>query len=264
MDFVQNTPTTVVRVSDGTYGATPLGVISTDGGINWTGFAATPTGTKGGGSIAIAADGSSIVWATEDTASVWYSKDGGKTWSASAGIPAQSQVVSDRAKAGVYFGYSGSTGTLAMSTDGGVTFTTIQTGLPLAAAFTAAPTLYSLPDAQAHLWFTAGGNGSGLYTNTSSAASPQLTAVGGVQKSTSLGYGKAAPGSSKLTLFLAGTIGGQWGLYRSTDGGASWVRINDDAHQYGGIGLVTGDMRTFGTVYFSGSGRGILWATSTN
>lgn len=265
MDFVQNTPTTVVRASDGTYGATPLAVISIDGGLNWTGFAAMPTGTtKGGGSIALAADGSSIVWATQDTTSVWYSKDGGKSWAASTGIGAQSQVVSDRAKAGVFYGYNGSTGTLTMSTDGGVTFTTLQTGLPTAAQFMAAPTLYSLPDAQGDLWFSAGGNGTGLYTNTGSAASPHLTTVTGVQKSTSLGYGKAAPGSSKLTLFIAGTIGGQWGLYRSTDGGASWIRINDDAHQYGGIGMVTGDMRTFGTVYFSGSGRGILWGTSTN
>ncbi|MDE3200124.1 MAG: carbohydrate-binding protein [Acidobacteriota bacterium] len=265
MDFEQNTPTTVLRASDGTYGATPLGVISTDGGITWAGFAAMPPGTKtGGGSIAIAADGSSIVWATQDTTSVWYSKDGGKTWTASTGIPAQSQVVADRAKAGVFYGYSGSTGDLTMSIDDGVTFFTIQTGLPIAAPFTAAPTLYSLPDAPGDLWFTAGGNASGLYTNTGTAASPYLTTVSGVQKSTSLGYGKAAPGSSKLTLFLAGTIGTQWGLYRSTDGGASWIRINDDAHQYGGIDHVTGDMRTFGTVYFSGSGRGILWGTSTN
>jgi hypothetical protein len=50
----------------------------------------------------------------------------------------------------------------------------------------------------------------------------------------------------------------------ATDGGLSWIRINDDAHQYGGIDHVTGDMRTFGTVYFSGSGRGILWGTSSN
>jgi hypothetical protein len=264
MDFVQNTPTTVVRVTDGTYGASPLGVISTDGGMNWTGFAATPTKSNGGGSIAIAADGSSMVWATEDTTSVWYSKDGGKTWTASTGIPAQSQVVSDRAKVGVYYGYNGSTGTLTMSTDGGVTFTTLQTGLPIAAAFMAAPTLYSLPDAQGDLWLTAGGNASGLYTNTSSAASPQLTTVAGVQNSNYLGYGKAAPGSSKLTLFLNGAIGTQAGLYRSTDGGVSWIRINDDAHQYGGIGPVAGDMRTFGTVYFTGSGRGILWGTSAN
>jgi hypothetical protein len=265
MDFQQNTPTTVLRASDGTYGATPLGVISNDGGITWAGFAAMPAGTTtGGGSIAIAADGSSIVWATQDTTSVWYSKDGGKTWTASTGIPAQSQVVADRAKAGVFYGYSGSTGDLTMSTDGGVTFTTIQTGLPTAVTFEAAPTLYSLPDAQGDLWFTAGGNGTGLYTNTGSAASPHLTTIAGVQLSTSLGYGKAAPGSSKLTLFLSGTIGGQWGLFRSTDGGASWIRINDDAHQYGSINLVTGDMRTFGTVYFDGACRGILWGTSAN
>jgi len=265
MDFEQNTPTTVLRASDGTYGATPLGVISTDGGMTWSGFAAMPAGTAtGGGSIAIAADGSSIVWATQDTSSVWYSKDGGSTWKASTGIAAQSQVVADRAKAGVFYGYDGKAGTLTMSTDDGVTFTTVQTGLPTAAAFTAAPTLYSLPDAQGDLWLTAGGNGTGLYTNTGSAAMPQLTPVAGVQQSTSLGYGKAATGSSKLTLFIAGTIGGQWGLYRSTDGGASWIRINDDAHQYGGIDHVTGDMRTFGTVYFSGAGRGILWGTSAN
>jgi hypothetical protein len=264
MDFEQDTPTTVVRVTDGSYGASPIGVISTDGGMTWTGFAAMPPGTQGGGSIAIAADGSSMVWATEDTGSVWCSKDGGKTWTASTGIAAQSQVLSDRAKAGVFYGYDSKTGTLSMSTDGGATFTTVQTGLPLGAAFKVTPTLYSLPDAQGDLWLTAGGNANGLYTNTGSATLPQLTRVAGVQSSNYLGYGKAAPGSSKLTLFLSGTIGSQWGLYRSTDGGASWIRINDDAHQYGGIGPIAGDMRTFGTVYFTGSGRGILWGTSAN
>jgi hypothetical protein len=264
MDFVQNTPTTVVRVSDGTYGASPLGVISTDGGMNWTGFAAVPTGTKGGGTIAIAADGSSMVWATMDTTSVWYSKNGGATWTASTGIAAQSQVVSDRATAGVYYGYTASTGTLAKSTDGGATFTTIQTGLPISVSWLLAPILYSLPDAQGNLWLTAGGNANGLYTNTGTAASPHLTTISGVQKSSYLGYGKAAPGSSDLTLFLVGTIGTQWGLYRSTDGGSSWIRINDDAHQYGGMGPIAGDMRTFGTVYFAGAGRGILWGTSAN
>ena len=162
------------------------------------------------------------------------------------------------------YGYGSNTGTLTMSTDGGATFSTVQTGLPVGAAFKVAPTLSSLPDAPGDLWLTAGGNASGLYNNNGSAASPQMTAVTGVQSSNYLGYGKAAPWSSKLTLFLSGTIGGQWGLYRSTDGGASWIRINDDAHQYGGIGPVAGDMRTFGTVYFAGSGRGILWGTSAN
>lgn len=265
MDFEQNTPTTVVRATDGSNGVKPLGDISTDGGITWAGFAAMPPGTTtGGGSIAIAADGSSMVWATQDTSSVWYSKDGGKTWTASTGIAAQSQVVSDRAKADVFYGYDNKTGTLTMSTDGGATFSTVQTGLPVGAAFSVAPALYSLPDAPGDLWLTAGANANGLYTNTGTAASPQLTRVSGVQSSLYLGYGKTASSSSKLTLFLSGTIGSQWGLYRSTDGGASWIRINDDAHQYGGIGPIAGDMRTFGTVYFGSACRGILWGTSAN
>jgi len=263
LDFEQNTPTTVVRVVDGTYGASPLGTISTDGGMTWKGFVSLPAGsTKGGGSIAIAPDGSSMVWAPEDTSSVWYSKNGGGTWTASTGINAQTSVISDRVKAGVYYGYDAA-GTFTMSADGGATFTILQTGLPVSLSWQSVkPVLHALPDAQGDLWLTSGPNNSGLYTNTGSGASPNLTAISSVQQSNYLGFGKAAPGSSKLTLFLNGTIGTQWGLYRSTDGGSSWIRINDDAHQWGGTGPICGDMRTFGTVYVAA--RGIIWGTSAN
>jgi hypothetical protein len=52
-----------------------------------------------------------------------------------------------------------------------------------------------------------------------------------------------------------------WGVYRSNDGGATWTRFNDDAHQYGGIGVMAADQRTYGRIYFSGTGRGLLYAT---
>jgi hypothetical protein len=53
-------------------------------------------------------------------------------------------------------------------------------------------------------------------------------------------------------------------LFRSTNNGASWTQINDSAHRWGGgVGSVTGDMRTFGTVYVGTNGRGIIWGTST-
>ena len=256
MDFEQNSPTTVVRVVDGTWGATPLGAISTDGGLTWAGFASMPAGTaKGAGTIAIAPDGSSLVWAPGDTSSVWYSKDSGKTWTASTGISAQAQVVSDRVKAGVFYGFSN--GTFSISNDGGMTFTTVQTGLP------ANGVLNALPDAQGDLWITGGWNGSALYSNTGSSTLPNMTVISSVQTAYHLGFGKAAPGSKYLTLFLDGQVSGQWGLYRSTDGGSTWIQINDPAHQWGGIGPVCGDMRTFGTVYLgTGGGRGIIWGTS--
>lgn len=47
--------------------------------------------------------------------------------------------------------------------------------------------------------------------------------------------------------------------FRSADEGTSWVRINDDQHQYGWIGqTITGDPRVFGRVYLGTNGRGIL------
>lgn len=256
MDFEQNTPTTVVRVADGSSGATPVGSISTDGGLTWTAFGSVPSGTSnGGGAIAIAPDGSSLVWAPEDTSSVWYSKDSGKTWTASTGISAQAQVLSDRVKSGVFYGFSG--GTLSISTDGGATFAAAQTGLPGSAI------LNILPDAQADLWITGGWNGSALYANTGSATSPKMTAVASVQTAYRLGFGMAAPGSKYLTMFLDGQVAGQWGIYRSTDGGSSWIQINDASHQWGGTTVICGDMRTFGTVYLgTAGGRGIIWGTS--
>jgi hypothetical protein len=52
------------------------------------------------------------------------------------------------------------------------------------------------------------------------------------------------------------------GMYRSTDKGASWIRINDAAHQFGGVGngqLVRGDWNVFGRVYMSSAGRGLIY-----
>jgi hypothetical protein len=41
--------------------------------------------------------------------------------------------------------------------------------------------------------------------------------------------------------------------------GENWVRINDNAHQYGSNNyVITGDMREYGTVYYGANGRGII------
>jgi photosystem II stability/assembly factor-like uncharacterized protein len=83
--------------------------------------------------------------------------------------------------------------------------------------------------------------------------------VAGVQAAQSLGFGKAAPGKSYPTLFLAGSVHGVTALFRSVDAGETWVRINDDSHQFGWINHVTGDPRVYGRVYFATGGRGIIY-----
>jgi hypothetical protein len=55
-------------------------------------------------------------------------------------------------------------------------------------------------------------------------------------------------------------INGQWGVYRSDDGAATWRRINDDKHQYGGIGNLAADQSVPGRVFASANGRGVIFS----
>jgi hypothetical protein len=73
------------------------------------------------------------------------------------------------------------------------------------------------------------------------------------------GFGKAAPGNSYPALYLVGTISGQAGIFRSDDEAKNWVRINDDAHQWGLVLQIAGDPRIYGRVYVGTHGRGILY-----
>ena len=70
------------------------------------------------------------------------------------------------------------------------------------------------------------------------------------------------PGSNYPTLYIWGAVNDVRGLLRSTDKGAHWDRVNDDAHQYGGPGdgqFIVGDMNRYGVVYMSTAGRGIVY-----
>ena len=54
-------------------------------------------------------------------------------------------------------------------------------------------------------------------------------------------------------------VEGQRGFFRSTDGGATWLRINDDQHQWGLVLQITGDPKKFGRVYVGTHGRGTFY-----
>jgi hypothetical protein len=80
-----------------------------------------------------------------------------------------------------------------------------------------------------------------------------------VQESHALGFGKSLPGQTYPTLFLIGKVADVAGFFRSDDGGGSWSRIQDDAHQFGGGLNIAGDPRIHGRVYVGTHGRGILY-----
>lgn len=248
LDFVQNRPTTIVAaIAPGwkEYSG-PKTQISTDGGMTWTGFAGN-VNTKGSGTIAASPDGNSFVWAPGD---VGVQYGGGGNWLPCSGIPAQAQIASDRAAAGVFYGFSG--GTLFISTNGGQSFSAAQSGLP------ADGRLYVRPGAQGDVWLAS--PSLGIYRNTKSATHIQLAKLDSAISAELLAFGAPPSGSKAPTVFLWGKIDDRLPeLFRSTDNGATFTRINDDLHQWAvGPHVIVGDMRRFGVVYIGTNGRGII------
>ncbi|MFI2037933.1 cellulose binding domain-containing protein [Streptomyces bottropensis] len=256
LDFAESNPNTVVRV--GNLDSGPHIAFSTDNGANW--FAGTdPSGVSGGGTVAAASDGSRFVWSPVGTG-VRYATGFGTSWSASTGIPAGAIVESDRVDPKTFYGFK--SGKFYVSSDGGATFTASNaTGLPSGDSVR----FKALPGVKGDVWLAGGATDGayGLWHSTNAGAT--FTKVSGVEQADTIGFGKAASGASYQTLYTSAKIGGVRGIFRSTDKGASWTRINDDAHQWGWTGgAITGDPRVYGRVYVSTNGRGVVYGDSSD
>ncbi|GAB3434563.1 cellulose binding domain-containing protein [Flindersiella endophytica] len=251
LDYAELNPSIMVRAGNFTDSDRPNdshSAFSTDGGANW--FQGTePGGINEGGTIAAAADGSRFVWAPKDQTPV-YSVGFGTSWSQAQGLPTNAIVESDRVNPMKFYGFSGSQ--FYVSTNGGQTFTqTAASGLPSGGKFKA------VRGREGDIWLA---GSTGLFHSTNSGAS--FTKVASVTgDALNVGFGAAAPGSTYPAVFTVATIDGVKGVFRSDNGGSSWVRINDDQHQYGNMGeALTGDPRVWGRVYLGTNGRGILYA----
>jgi hypothetical protein len=75
-----------------------------------------------------------------------------------------------------------------------------------------------------------------------------FTVLAGVSNCEAVGFGKSATVGGYPAVFLFGTVQGVTGVFQSDDQGATWTRVNDDGHEYGGLAngeFVQGDMNTF-------------------
>jgi len=258
LDFAKSLPSKIVRV--GTGGNNVFGAVSSDGGSTWTPFANQAGSSNGGGNVAISADGGTIVWAPTDVTPA-YSTDNGTTWTALSALPTGVQVVSDGANGNLFYAWNPSTGTFYSSSDKGMTWYATTTSLPQIASWQHSQ-VTTVTGVQGDIWLA---TPSGLYRSTNSGWTWNQFDTAAVTSATSVGFGKAATGAFYPAIYLSGTVNGTTALFRSTDAGTTWVQINDASHQWGGVSLVVGDPRTFGTVYLGTSaGRGVIYGTSTN
>ena len=252
LDYAELNPGFIVRVGTGGTNGINIG-FSADGGQTWAPAANPPSGASGG-TVAAAADGSRVVWSSG--AGVFFSLDKGTTWTTSTGAPAGSSVRSDRVNPLKFYAFAN--GVFYSSTDAGQTFAfTGASNLPPAGA---SAQFKATPGREGDIWL-AGGSATTVYGIWHSRdGGNSFSKLSGVDAASTIGFGKHAPSHKYPALYSSAEVFGIWGIYRSDDAGTSWIRINDDRHQYALTNsTITGDPRIYGRVYFGTNGRGIIY-----
>jgi hypothetical protein len=242
LDSAEHAPLIVVRAGSGNG---KKGSFSIDGGVDWREFPTEPPGANGG-SIVLNSTAQVILWATGGA--TWESFDFGATWSKCAGLAGRVQLVADRVAPTRLYAVSAST--VFVSDDTGAHFAAIDaTGFPGQHG-----TVRAVTDRVGDLWAP---SDAGLFHSIDGAKSfGRLPLVDAAQ---SVGFGKGAPGSAYPAIFINGKVQGRTGVFRSDDGGRSWIRITDDQHEYAVRNVVIGDPRIYGRVYLGTNGRGVLY-----
>lgn len=262
-------PEVLVRIGKPRDGHKNLGY-SLDGGKTWHEPATVPDAKSGDGFIAVSADSKAWVW-TPKGGTPHVSHDRGDSWTAVQGLPAGTRVIADRVNPRRFHAMALFDDKLYASDDAGLSFSAKPLALPDGPVIRAAAgsnnhsnrgddrggqdRLYATPGREGDLWVAAF---PGLYLKRagSGQAFQRLPAVSQIH---AFGFGRAAPGAADPAVYLVGTVSGRYGIYRSTDGAASWQRINDDAHQWGLILQISGDPKVFGRVYVGTHGRGVQY-----
>jgi hypothetical protein len=248
-------PSYVVRTGWGDHGN---GAYSQDGGRTWAPFAAQPAIAKDApGPIAVSADAGVLLWTFAHWDGTKYaahrSADNGATWTEVTSFPKGATPVADPVDPARFYAYDTDSGTVYASTDGGRTFTARADGLPFGDGQFK---VVAAPGRVGDLWLSAKWNG--LYRSTDGGGT--FTKVDSCWASYAVGFGKAADGAGYPAIYQVGATGAVTAIHRSDDGAKTWVRINDDAHQWGWTGeTIAGDPRVYGRVYVATNGRGIQY-----
>ncbi len=247
LDYATLNTSKLVRVGSSMY-------YSNDMGVTWT---KTTVINGSSGQVALSANGNVILHSPGSGSTTYRSADNGTTWTTVTGLNVgTARPVADPVNSNKFYAYA-TNGTVMVSNDGGVSFTaggSTGTG--------GSKIIRTVPGREGHLWVPLTGNG--LYRSINSGTS--FTKISTVTTCTAVGIGKAAPAGTYETIYIWGTVNNVLGIHRSTDEGATWVRVNDEAHEYGGPAngqFVVGDMNVYGRVYMSTAGRGIVYGDSS-
>ena len=258
----ENKPEVIVRVGRAAGSGSGNIGYSLDSGKTWQPPASTPQPNSSLGHIAVSSDGATWVWVPQGSPA-YFTKDNGGAWTQSQGVPPNTRVIADRVNPRMFYTLSQFEGKLFISTDGAATFAeqplVLPDGLPQRGGSRGdsrggQDRIYATPGREGDLWLAAF---NGLYHSTDTGKT--FARLDGVTELHAFGFGKAAPAADYSALYMIGIVDGQRGIFRSDNTARSWVRINDDQHQWGLLLHIAGDPKLYGRVYVGTHGRGTVY-----
>lgn len=228
---------------------------STDAGKTWHKITNSPESGKTfyNGCIAFNADGSRLLWNPEGSIRTYYTEDFGKTWVECDGVKGQDMyLIGDSVNPDYVYAYGNNK--LFVSADGGKTFEKAGGSLLLAE-----DRLCVSPTEEGVFYVPSGAK---LYKMTEYGES--YTEIPGVTSCKCVSLGKAKNDGDPYVIYIYGSVEGSdaTAIYMTEDNGATWVRVTDDAHQFGGMGngdLICADLNVYGRCYMTTVGLGIAY-----
>lgn len=243
---------------------------SEDGGHKWHMCESVPQKGALHGHIAVSARGTSWIW-TPSRSSAFLTTDRGRTWTECQGLPKNMRVIADKQDDRRFYAVDVVARHLYKSNDGGRTF--ICDSLAIGGPAPRFPRqmmpmnrgdwrggqdrVYAVPGHEGELWIAAY---DGLYHLTAEGAENGIIrpeSFSQIRTINAFGFGKGLT-SDYPSLYLIGIVNGEYGFFRSDDKAKTWIRINDEDHQYGHVLHIAGDMQEYGRVYIGTHGRGLV------
>lgn len=255
-------------------------LLSTDSG---TGFVELPRPTAAaGGSAALSAAGTTILYRPAGSTVFYTSQDRGVSWRPATGLVLGTltgredrgafRVFADGADDKTFYFLDrnntadGPGGQLWIGTVGSAGVLTFAKGGVVAANRAGIPR--AVPGVRGQVYVPLGNAGVAFSTD----GGKTFKALASVADAGALSFGPPADCGAPASMFIHGLpasvkaadaaagVPSTPAMYRSDDGGATWVQVEDAAHRFGSLangGFITADRRVFGRVFRSSAGRGI-------
>jgi photosystem II stability/assembly factor-like uncharacterized protein len=270
IDYAPLSPNVLVRSGDAAENDTSA-AYSEDSGQTWQVISAGPAVEESrrarrrmAPAIAVSADGGEFILTT---GTAMLTSDRGASWIAVQGLSDGARPIGDRVNPKRFYSIDFRTGQLFTSDDGARTFMPLASqGLPRDVRadqpeWTGASwPLQASSGKEGDLWYF---GKAGLFHSLDGGKT-----FGHVQtplRIDALSFGKAPAGRDEPALFAIGSQADLKAIWRSDDSGQSWVRLNDDQHEWGRrFRCIAGDPRIFGRVYIGTDGRAILYGDVMN